>query len=138
MEEQIDEFKREVTENRENFKRSAPFISTKEFEMDFNKKAFDQINHFQNECKSLRDREDEMQVGHEIFNIEHTKYLDLAASWRDQAKEHSNRGCFAGAIWTNKPTNGSEWTSNFACETASPVPYFLLRSSTEIASLDMY
>ena len=29
-------------------------------------------------------------------------------------------------------------TSNFACETASPVPYFLLKSSTEIASLDMY
>ena len=41
MEEQIDEFKREVTENRENFKHSASFISTKEFEMDFNNKVFD-------------------------------------------------------------------------------------------------
>ena len=41
MEEQIDEFKREVTENIDNFKRSASFISTKELEMDFDKKTFD-------------------------------------------------------------------------------------------------
>ena len=41
MEEKIDEFKREVTENREMFKKNAPFLITKDFEQENNKKAFD-------------------------------------------------------------------------------------------------
>jgi len=32
MEEEIDDFKRQVTENRENFRKNAPFSVTKEFE----------------------------------------------------------------------------------------------------------
>ena len=46
MEEQIEEFKREVTENREKFGLTAPKRMLKEFEADNNKKAFDQIAHF--------------------------------------------------------------------------------------------
>lgn len=36
MEEELEEYKREVTENRENFKRNAPFMISKEFEGDKN------------------------------------------------------------------------------------------------------
>jgi hypothetical protein len=103
MEEQIDEFKREVTENRENFKRSAPFVIIKDFEMDRNKKAFDSVNHFQNECKSLRDREDEMQLGLEIFNIEHTKYVDLGLVEKENASLLQ--------IWNIK----QEWDGQWDC-----------------------
>ena len=43
MEEKIEEFKREVIENREVFNKNAPKVITKEFEAENNKKAFDQI-----------------------------------------------------------------------------------------------
>jgi hypothetical protein len=46
MEETLEEFKREVTENRENFKKAAPFFITKEFEAENNKRAFDSIQQF--------------------------------------------------------------------------------------------
>ena len=77
MEESIEEFKREVVENKENFKARAPFATTKEFEEDNNKKAFDTIAHFQQECKMMREKEDEMQFGIEIFSIEISGYDEL-------------------------------------------------------------
>ena len=46
QEEEIEEFKREVVENKENFKGKAPFAISKDFEIDNNKKAFDTIQEF--------------------------------------------------------------------------------------------
>lgn len=101
MEDQIDEFKREVAENLQNFKKQAPFVMTKDFEAENNKKAFDNIAHFQAECKSLRDREDDMQFGLEIFNIEALKYMDLAQVEKENASLLS--------IWNIKQEWDHEW-----------------------------
>ena len=67
MEETIDDFKKDVTDNRERFKKSAPLAITKELELENNKKAFESIARFSAECKALREREDGMQFGLEIF-----------------------------------------------------------------------
>jgi len=101
MEEQIDEFKREVTENKEKFLNNAPLIITKEFEADRNKKAFDTINHFASECQALREREDEMQIGLEIFQIESIKYHDLALVEKQNASLYN--------IWSIKQEWDGEW-----------------------------
>ena len=85
MEERIDEFKHQVTENRESFKKAAPFVITKEFEVASNGKAFELIEHFNRECRALRAREDAMQFGLEIFAIEATKYVDLAMVEQENA-----------------------------------------------------
>ena len=77
MEEEIDDFKRQVTENRENFRRNAPFSVTKEFEENNNMKAFEMIQHFSKECEKLREQEEQMHFGLEIFEIEGMQYGDL-------------------------------------------------------------
>ena len=101
MEERIDEFKREVGENREAFRKHAPFYITKEFETENNKKAFDTIQQYQTECKQLRDREEEMQIGLEIFNIEATKYAELAIVEKENSALLN--------IWTIKQEFDHEW-----------------------------
>ena len=85
MEERIDEFKHQVTENRESFKKAAPFVITKEFEASSNGEAFELIEHFNRECRALRGREEAMQFGLEIFAIEATKYVELALVEQENA-----------------------------------------------------
>ena len=76
---------------------------TREFEMENNKKAFDSIQFFSQECKQLRDREEQMQFGLEIFNIEATKYIELAKVEKHNASLHS--------IWTIKQEWDNEWNT---------------------------
>ena len=78
MEDQIEEYKREVESNKKDFNEKAPFLVTPEFEAEFNKKAFESIQRFQIDCKRLRDDEEGMQFGLDIFNIERTQYTDLS------------------------------------------------------------
>lgn len=101
MEENIEEFKREVLENREKFNNQAPKKMIKDFEAENNKRAFDQISHFQQECKALRKTEEEMQFGLEIFGMESTKLLEL-----DQV-EKENASLLT--IWNIK----QEWDHNW-------------------------
>ena len=101
QEENIDEFKREVTENRENFKRNAPFQITKENEAENNKKAFEMIQFYHKECKSLRQREESMQFGLEIFMIEPTNYVDLALVEKENA--------MLNKIWEIKQEWDHQW-----------------------------
>ena len=86
QEEAIDEFKREVTENREKFKKNAPFAITKDIEAENNKKAFESIQFYQKECKNLRVAEEAMQFGLEIFMIEPTNYVDLSLVEKENAQ----------------------------------------------------
>lgn len=69
MEVQMEEFKHAVLENREKFNNLAPKKLTKDYELENNKKAFESITQFQMECKSLREQEEEMQIGLEIFQM---------------------------------------------------------------------
>jgi len=101
MDELIDEYKSEVTENRENFKKLAPFAITKELEAENNKKAFDLIQQYQRECKNLRQQEEDMQFGLEIFNMEPTNYVDLALVEKENASLLN--------IWSIKQEWDHEW-----------------------------
>ena len=101
MEERIDDFKREVTENRENFDKNAPKFIDKAFEDDRNKKAFDTINHFMHECQRLREQEESMQLGLEIFQIEAVKYTDLNNVEKQNASLYK--------IWSIKQEWDGEW-----------------------------
>jgi hypothetical protein len=78
MEEDIEDYKREVSENHENFKKNAPFNVVKGQEASTqNKSAFDQIAHYVNECKRLRQQEEEMTYALEIFELEPSNYTLL-------------------------------------------------------------
>ena len=101
MEERIEEFKHQVTENRESFRKAAPFVITKEFEAGSNGKAFELIEHFNRECRALRGREDAMQFGLEIFAIEATKYVELAMVEQENASLLN--------IWSIKQEWDREW-----------------------------
>ena len=67
QEEKIEEFRRYVQDNWEKFSMLAPKKLTKEFEDNNNRKAFETIAQFNVDCKSLRELEEENQIGLEIF-----------------------------------------------------------------------
>ena len=101
MEEKIEEFKKDIQDIERKFDQTAPLVMTKDFELENNKKAFDNIQYFNTECKQLRDREEDMQFGLEIFNIEATKYLELAKVEKHNASLYN--------IWTIKQEWDNEW-----------------------------
>jgi hypothetical protein len=102
MEDTIDEFKREVGENLENFKKNAPWTVTKGADAEaHNKKSMEQITHFANECKGLREREEEMLFGLEIFEIEPSNYTDLSKVERENAS--------LAKIWGYKQEWDDKW-----------------------------
>lgn len=101
MEERMEEFKKEADQNLANFIDNAPNTLTAAFEADGNKKAFEVIRRFQQECMSLRQREQKMQFGLEIFQIEPGKY--------DQLAEVEKKNKSLEEIWTIKSKWDSEW-----------------------------
>jgi hypothetical protein len=101
MEDEIDEFKKTVEENLGNFKKMAPFTVTPEFEQAGNKKAFEQIAHFSEECKNLRKQEDDMQLGLDIFEITSDNYTNLKLVEKDNASLHK--------IWSIKQQWDAKW-----------------------------
>ena len=103
MEDTIDEFKREVGENLDNFKKNAPWTVVKTADSDEqNKKANEAIAHFSNECKALREREEDMLFGLEIFEIEPSNYFDLNKVERENAS--------LSKIWGYKQEWDGQWT----------------------------
>lgn len=83
MEQKIEDYKNEVKDNKESFNSQAPKAVTVEFTAENNKLAFEKIMQFQQQCKSLREREEDMQFGLDIFNIERTQYVELAQVERE-------------------------------------------------------
>ena len=76
MDSSIEDFKKEVQENRANFKNSAPFAVSKANEFD-NTKALDELKEFSRICSEHRQKEEDMKYGLDIFDYEHLNQPEL-------------------------------------------------------------
>jgi len=72
----IEDFKKEVAENKKNFNNLAPYNIDKLQERD-NHRALEKLREFQTICKELRHREEEMKFGLDIFSFDPIHYKDL-------------------------------------------------------------
>ena len=75
MDHTIDDFKKEVQENKRNFQQQAPYAVDKAMD---NSKAKEKLQEFRASTKELRDKEEDMKFGLEIFEIEPVQYHELA------------------------------------------------------------
>jgi len=78
----IEDFKKEVQENKRNFQQQAPYAVDKNMD---NSKAFDKLMEFKASTKELREKEDEMKFGLDIFEIEPINYHELAIVEKEMA-----------------------------------------------------
>ena len=72
-ESQLDEFKKEIIENKDTFAKTAP----KEINIP-NQQALDKIDEFRNKCKDFRDKEEQFRFQQEIFEIDPQEYRELS------------------------------------------------------------
>jgi ClpP class serine protease len=66
MENTMDDFKKEVMDNRQIFKQNAPTTVDKNDEFN-NQKALDKLEEFALECANLREKEKDHLIGLDIF-----------------------------------------------------------------------
>jgi ElaB/YqjD/DUF883 family membrane-anchored ribosome-binding protein len=78
----IEDFKKEVQENKRNFQQQAPYAVDKNMD---NSKAFEKLMEFKTSTKELREKEDEMKFGLDIFEIEPINYHELAIVEKEMA-----------------------------------------------------
>jgi ElaB/YqjD/DUF883 family membrane-anchored ribosome-binding protein len=78
----IEDFKKEVQENKRNFQQQAPYAVDKNMD---NSKAFEKLMEFKASTKELREKEDEMKFGLDIFEIEPINYHELAIVEKEMA-----------------------------------------------------
>jgi ElaB/YqjD/DUF883 family membrane-anchored ribosome-binding protein len=78
----IEDFKKEVQENKRNFQQQAPYAVDKKMD---NSKAFEKLMEFKASTKELREKEDEMKFGLDIFEIEPINYHELAIVEKEMA-----------------------------------------------------
>lgn len=69
MDSTMDDFKKEVLDNRHLFKQNAPFSVDKNYEFD-NTKPLEKLQEYKVSCIELRQKEEDMKPGLEIFEIE--------------------------------------------------------------------
>jgi dynein heavy chain len=77
MENTIDDFRKDVQENRQNFKSNAYTAVDKNDEFN-NSKALEKVEEFKLSCADLRSKEDDMKFGLDIFEQEPADYTDLS------------------------------------------------------------
>ena len=94
----IEDFKKEVQENKRNFQQQAPYAVDKNMD---NSKAFEKLMEFKASTKELREKEDEMKFGLDIFEIEPINYHELALVEKEMAQLLE--------IWNVKQEWDSEW-----------------------------
>lgn len=99
MDHTIDDYKKEVQDNKKNFINNAPYSVDKNMD---NQKAHEKINEFKQTTKDLRIREEEMKFGLEIFDIESMPYPELSVVEKEIA--------LLTEIWNVKEEWDSEWT----------------------------
>lgn len=98
----MDDFKKEVTDNKDSFKKSAPFSVEKSQEFD-NAKAMEKLQDFKLACVELRQKEEDMKPGLEIFGYEAQHYGDLVLV------EKENQ--LLTEVWELKDQFDEEWFS---------------------------
>jgi hypothetical protein len=69
MDNTLEDYKKEVNENKMTFKNSAPFAVEKGQETD-NARAIEKLNDVKMQCIELRQKEEEMKPGLDIFGYD--------------------------------------------------------------------
>ena len=100
MENTIDDFKKEVQENRANFKSNAPTMVDKNDELN-SQKALEKLEEFKLACVDLRSKEEDMRFGLDIFEQEPADYMDLAQVEREND--------MLASIWHVKEEWDGQW-----------------------------
>ena len=83
MDHTIDDFKKEVQENKKNFQTHAPYAVDKNMD---NLKAKEKLFEFKGTTKELREKEEEMKFGLDIFDIEPMSYPELNLVEKEMAQ----------------------------------------------------
>jgi len=100
MDHTIDDFKKEVQENKKNFHQQAPYAVDKNMD---NAKAKEKLFEFKGTTKELREKEEEMKFGLDIFDIEPMSYPELNLVEKEMAQLFE--------IWAVKEEWDGEWDS---------------------------
>lgn len=100
MDNTLEDFKKEVLDNKSTFKQTAPFAVAKSAELE-NSGAVQAINQFKLDCIELRQKEEEMKPGLDIFNIDSIMYPEL------HLVEKENQ--LLSDIWDLKEQFDNEW-----------------------------
>jgi len=98
MDHTIEDFKKEVQDNKKNFQNQAPYSVDKNVD---NQKAKEKLHEFRQITKELREKEEDMKFGLEIFDIEPMAYPELSIV----EKEIS----LLTEIWNVKEQWDNEW-----------------------------
>ena len=98
MDHTMDDFKKEVQENKRNFQQQAPYAVDKAMD---NSKAKEKLQEFRASTNELRDKEEDMKFGLDIFEIEPVQYHELAFVEREMKQLNE--------IWTVKEQWDGEW-----------------------------
>jgi len=75
MDNSIEDFKKECDDNKKKFLNEAPFTADKSSD---NTKAFDKLHEFRTHTTELRQQEEQMKFGLEIFEIDPINYTQLS------------------------------------------------------------
>jgi dynein heavy chain len=100
MDHTIDDFKKEVQENKKNFQQHAPYAVDKNMD---NSKAREKLQEFRMATKELREKEEDMKFGLDIFDIEPMAYPELNLVEKEMAQLFE--------IWAVKEGWDGEWDS---------------------------
>lgn len=100
MDHTIDDFKKEVQENKKNFQQHAPYAVDKNMD---NSKAREKLMEFRMATKELREKEEDMKFGLDIFDIEPMAYPELNLVEKEMAQLFE--------IWSVKEEWDGEWDS---------------------------
>jgi len=76
MDNTLDDYKKEVIENKSQFKQTAPFAVEKGMETE-NERALAKLEEFKQACQELKQKEDDMKPGLDIFQYEAQNYPEL-------------------------------------------------------------
>jgi dynein heavy chain len=100
MDNSIEDFKKEVLDNRHSFKSNAPFGVEKAMEYD-NIKPLEKLNEFKTACTELRQKEEDMKPGLEIFEYDAQQYVELTQVERENQ--------LLTEVWELKDQFDQEW-----------------------------
>lgn len=100
MDNTLEDFKKEVLDNKSTFKQTAPFAVDKKQELE-NSTAIAALSQFKLECIELRQKEEDMKPGLDIFNIDAILYPELTQV------EKENQ--LLSDIWDLKEQFDNEW-----------------------------
>ncbi len=98
MDHTLDDFKKEVQENKKNFQQNAPYAADKNTD---NAKAKEKLLEFKAIAKELREKEEDMKFGLDIFDIEPMNYPELNLVEREIAQ--------LTEVWGVKEEWDAEW-----------------------------